>query len=609
MKALAFVLALGAGVAAGRGSAGVAAGRGSEVGVAGRGSEAGRASRGSRGSEVGVADRGSEVGVEALARRDQKTENRESRTAAAKSRAERPFTVTVGLAKPGGGYTLVEMPLDVYVARVLAGEALRDSQPAALEALAITVRTFAAGNRGRHRAEGFDLCDQTHCQVLRPPIPATERAASATTGQTLVLRDGTPATVYYSASCGGHTAIPSEVWPGHDDPPYLPGKVDEACAGAPAWSAELHETDLLRALRGAGFRGELRGVRIASRNDSGRVAELRLDGLRPDSISGQDLRVAVGRTLGWQYIKSASFELQKRGSAYRFAGHGSGHGVGLCVIGSAKLAERGVTARAILARYFPGLIISDTASPRRTDSVGSGVGGPFRSQPGKSTSDPSDPSRPRTDAPTSDPNPAAPTSDPKVARPFAPLLRPGMPDLAGVLISLPDDDEGERPTIERQALRARDELARTLGVAAPPRLRLRFHPTTDAFEQATGRAWFTSATIVDGEMHLLPLATLRARGVLERTIRHELVHLMTDSVLAARPRWVREGAAVYFAGEQPRPVPQQRPAFRPPPKASCPADVELQQPVSVGALANAYARARACFARELQSGKSWREIR
>ena len=39
---------------------------------------------------------------------------------------------------------------------------------------------------------------------------------------------------------------------------------------------------------------------------------------------------------------------------------------------------------------------------------------------------------------------------------------------------------------------ARDELAQTLGVPAPPRVTLRFHPTTDDYERATGQPWFTS---------------------------------------------------------------------------------------------------------------------
>ena len=150
---------------------------------------------------------------------------------------------------------------------------------------------------------------------------------------------------------------------------------------------------------------------------------------------------------------------------------------------------------------------------------------------------------------------------------------------------------------------ARDDIARTLGVPAPSRVTLRFHPTTASYERATGQPWFTSGAVVNGELHLLPLAVLRDRGVLERTIRHELVHVMTDAVLGKRPAWVREGAAIYFAG---RPDwnspsgPQTRAPVRP--------TAELLQPVSVGALSNAYARARACFARQIAGGKSWRDV-
>jgi hypothetical protein len=177
------------------------------------------------------------------------------------------------------------------------------------------------------------------------------------------------------------------------------------------------------------------------------------------------------------------------------------------------------------------------------------------------------------------------------------------------LLSLPDDDEGERGAIVKQALTARDDLARALGVT-PPRVTLRFHPTTDDYEHVTGQPWFTSGAIVNNELHLLPLAVLRDRGVLDRTIRHELVHLMSDAILAKRPAWVREGAAIYFAGEPMVPgEPRQRPAFKPEPRASCPTDNELLQPVSAGALSNAYSRARACFAKQAQAGTSWRDVK
>ena len=270
-----------------------------------------------------------------------------------------PGTLRVGFLRPAG-YTVVTLPLEPYVARVLSGEAARESRPAALEALAITIRTFALANRGRHGADGFDVCDQTHCQVVRTADAATERAAKATAGRVL-LRDGAPASVFYTASCGGRTEKPSNVWPGAEDPSFLPSQADDACQGAPAWTAAIHDGDLLRALRAAGFRGSrLRDARIAERNGSGRVARLTLDGLKPAQISGQDLRVAVGRTLGWQHIKSTAFNVRRRGDEYVFQGHGFGHGVGMCVIGAARLAERGANATAILARYFPGLPISDT---------------------------------------------------------------------------------------------------------------------------------------------------------------------------------------------------------------------------------------------------------
>jgi SpoIID/LytB domain protein len=475
--------------------------------------------------------------------------------ASGSQRAGEPAEIAlrIGFARPGGGYTIQTMALETYIARVLAGEAARDSLPAALEALAIAIRTFALGNRDRHRVDGFDLCDETHCQVARAAIPATTRAAQATAGQVL-MRNGLIATVFYSASCGGRTEIPSNVWPRADDPPYLPSADDDACEGAPVWEASLAGADLLRAFTAAGFRGDrLRNLRIASRNSSNRVARLAVDGLTPSEISGQDLRVVVGRTLGWQHIKSAAFELRKQGGAYRFTGRGSGHGVGLCVIGSTNLAARGTGAAGILGKYFPGTVIA-TAGPRLSADVARV--GPASAAPG--------------------------------------------PDALSILVSLPDEDEGERAGIETQAAQARDELAATLGVRPPARITIRFHPTTDAYERATGHPWFTSGASVGGEVHLLPLVVLRERDVLDRTIRRELVHAMADEVLAKRPAWVREGAALYFSSDA---------VSSPDARAACPQDLELLRPVSAGALANAYARARACFARQIAAGRSWRDVR
>jgi stage II sporulation protein D len=490
--------------------------------------------------------------------------------------------IRIGMLRPGGGYTVQTVAVEPYIARVLAGEAARDSRPAALEALAITIRTFALANRGRHGADGFDLCDQTHCQVIRTATLSTERAATATAGRVL-LRAGVPAAVFYSASCGGRTEVPSAVWPGYDDPPYMPSQPDDACGGAPAWTADLDAADLTRALRAAGFKGDrLRELRVLSRNGSGRVARLSVAGFMPEEISGQDLRAVVGRTLGWQYLKSAAFELERSGDRYHFDGHGYGHGVGLCVIGSVNLALAGRTATEILNRYFPGLEI--------------GIPGDTLTALARASRGPA----------TSPPSPTSPAGRSPAPPAFAPA--------GAVALALPDEDEGERDAIVRLTGQARDDMARALGVSAPLRVTLRVHPTTASYERATSQPWFTSGAVVRGELHLLPLAVLRERGVLERTLRHELVHLMADPALGDRPAWVREGAALYFAGGRTTPSGQDSAASAPVlvptrPSGPCPSDAELLQPVSGGALSNAFASALGCFARQIEGGKSWRTVK
>lgn len=477
-------------------------------------------------------------------------------------------TVRIGVLR-NGSYEVVAVPLETYVARVLTGEALPGSSPAAMEALAVAVRTYTIGNLGRHRPDGFDLCDQTHCQVMRTATPVTEQAALATAGQILTYR-GATATIYYSASCGGHTEKPSNVWPGADDPAYLPSKDDDGCGGAPEWSTELKLADLQRALQASGFRGRLTNFRIAARNGSGRAQRLALEGMTPAEISGQDLRAAVGRAIGWQYIQSTNFEVTRSGDAVRLRGHGYGHGVGMCVIGASKLGAAGRSATQILAQYYPGTEIASVA-PRLSPA-------------------PPEPERPSIAAPPAARPPA--TTRPPVTTRVEP------PPPAGVVVSLPEGDEGERAVLGTQIARARDELARALAVTAPATVTARFYPTTQAYEQATGAPWYTLGAVNASGMHFVPLLILRERGVIDRTLRHQLVHLLTDATLSGRAAWIREGAAIHFAEG----------AAGPSQRQPCPGDYELLRPASIGALSDAYARARACFERQLTTGRSWQEI-
>ena len=471
--------------------------------------------------------------------------------------------IRLGRITPDGKTRVDNVAIDEYIAQVLAGEGQPKASDGAQEALAITARTFALANRNRHRAEGFDLCDTTHCQVVRPATATTRRAAEGTSGRVL-LYQGQPAFVFYSAWCGGRTELASQVWPGAVDYAYEPSPPrdaksgswgprsleDDACDDEPEWSSEIRAGQIEEALRAAGLRGSrLRDLRVLARNTSARVTRLRVDGFTPSEISGHEFRMAVGRVAGWQTMKSTAFDVDRTGSGYRFRGRGFGHGVGLCVIGAGRRASRGASAEEILRFYFPGLSV-----------------GTFSSAPVATTV-------------------AAPT-----------------PVAGDVALALPAAEEGERAAVMSLIRRSREEISQLTGTKAQT-LRVTVHPTVDSFGRATGQSWWVSGATTGPSIELLPITILRQQGQLERTIRHEVAHALLDPALAKKPMWVREGAAIYFARSG-----GTRPEARDPNRVRCPSDPELLRPVSAGGQREAYARAEACFARAIAEGKRWNEI-
>ncbi len=271
------------------------------------------------------------------------------------------LTVDIGLLSTGAGSSssrsgatsVATIPLEVYVARVLSGEAEPGAPDAAQQALAVAIRTYAIVNEGRHRREGFDLCDTTHCQVMRTANDYSRRAAMATAGRVLTL-DRKPVEIFYSASCGGRSERAVDVWPGGAKFPYLRSVPDDVHADEVPWTLTLTLDEIRLALVKAGFGGErLRDIEIEERTSSGRVARLHLPGLRPDAMAGDPFRMAIGA----RQLRSTAFSMARTGNSVRFTGVGYGHGVGMCVIGAGRRARRGESLDAILAQYFPGLAL------------------------------------------------------------------------------------------------------------------------------------------------------------------------------------------------------------------------------------------------------------
>ena len=268
----------------------------------------------------------------------------------------------------------VQMPLEEYVAGVVAGEGVGFTSEEALKAMAVVARTFALHFIGRHRAEGFNLCDTTHCQDLHlGAISARMRAAADATRGEILWYEGRPAATFHHRHCGGSTEDARVVWP-DEAAPYLRAQKDEYCLSRdPAqWSTTIAKRDIARALAASHVvaPAHLESLSIIDRSSSGRAMRLQLDGNEAVEIRAADLRFAIGRALGWEKIPSDLYNVRDTGETIIFDGRGAGHGVGMCQTGAAELGSRGKTYREILSFYYPGTKLSATA-PLAASSVGS----------------------------------------------------------------------------------------------------------------------------------------------------------------------------------------------------------------------------------------------
>ena len=223
---------------------------------------------------------------------------------------------------------VVTIPLEDYVAGVMSGEASTMKNPEALKALSIAIRTYAVRFRGRHKAEGYDFCSTTHCQNFR--ASASNEAADATAGE-MLWRKGELVDAYYSKDCGG------------TNDRYCPRE---------AWSSRFAPEELGRALRAEGLRApEHWRIEVAQKNGL-RASRLRLgDGVE---ISAEPFRLAIGRTLGWNRLKSDLYTVE----GFTFSGRGTGHGEGLCQLGAERMPG---TYKEILGTFYPGAQIGMTA--------------------------------------------------------------------------------------------------------------------------------------------------------------------------------------------------------------------------------------------------------
>jgi stage II sporulation protein D len=455
----------------------------------------------------------------------------------------RPFNTQSVKVRSVGENVTRELPLEEYLAGVLAAESSVEDEIEGLKAQAVVSRAFALKNLGRHAREGYDFCSTTHCQRFTFPntknsiSAAARRAVEETAGMILSDSFGKVIDAYFHAACGGVTANIETLW-GAPAPSYLRGVRDDFCATGPhrRWAQKIPVNRLAKALQSderANPGARLDSIIVTRRDATGRAETLTIEGARRRLVRGWDFKIIVGRVLGWQMIKSSRFEVSRAGDDFIFRGSGFGHGLGFCQEGSHVAARRGMSYRQILNHYFPGTKLSRVEPGR----LGKGAYSPKY--------------RRISHIPYSIFDISSEISN----------IEYGIwqrPSLSSEHFRATYPARTDRRSIENMLgafENARADLLRrleaaSLRLAEPGPFEIVVHATTADFIAATGQQGWAAGATRGRRIELQPLDLLRRRGVLNTTLRHEMAHAVIEVLSGGRaPRWMAEGLAIHVAGE------------------------------------------------------------
>ncbi|USB32876.1 stage II sporulation protein D [Paenibacillus sp. YPG26] len=283
--------------------------------------------------------------------------------------------VRVYLTKTGVTETL---PLEEYVAGVLAAEMPATFELEALKAQAVAARTFIVRRlvdghvSGVPRGSANVTDTVTHQAYLSraelarwktngeaDKLAKIKKAVQETTG-TIMTYQGKPITASFFSASSGYTENSEEYW--SQKIPYLRSVASPWDAKLnPAYketvtlklSRVLHKLGLDQASVPAsaqkGNAGSL--FKILSSTTGHRVKEAEIGGSK---FSGREIREKLG-------LRSSQFRFDIEGDEVRITTYGYGHGVGMSQWGANGMAREGRTVTEILKHYYTGISLEQAS--------------------------------------------------------------------------------------------------------------------------------------------------------------------------------------------------------------------------------------------------------
>ena len=241
--------------------------------------------------------------------------------------------------------------LDNYVSGVVEAEVGRNPPKEYFKLQAIICRTYALSNTQKHLVDGYNLCDEVHCQAYHGKTfyaPIFE-AAMQTRGAVIVDSDIQLITAAFHSNCGGQTVNSEDVW----SKPlyYLRSVKDTFCLNKrnSVWQKEISKSSW-NAYLTAHLPSSVLDTAFNSYKPTCRQTYF-----PASQLSFEDIRNKFR-------LKSTFFRAMEQGNHVVIDGKGYGHGVGLCQEGAMEMAALGYNYSQILHFYYSGVHIIDLSA-------------------------------------------------------------------------------------------------------------------------------------------------------------------------------------------------------------------------------------------------------
>ena len=238
-----------------------------------------------------------------------------------------------------------------YIAGVVEAESGINASPEFYKAQALLCRTYMFSHLNRHETEGFNLCDEVHCQAYKGITPFTAsilESSIQTAGKIITDETNQPITAAFHGNCGGETESALNIWLKPEN--YLVPVKDPYCTQTANanWEVKIPLHQWKKYLATNGFKPSASISSLETKNKSRQIYYR----VNNDSILTKQIRS------DWN-LKSAYFQVKVKNNTVHIMGHGYGHGIGLCQDGAMNMAKKGLNYSEIIKFYFKNVKISD----------------------------------------------------------------------------------------------------------------------------------------------------------------------------------------------------------------------------------------------------------